>query len=332
MQAYFDIENLSSFTKSSAKAQFDDCNRMLRGHFDLKFNFTKKDLEEKAKENPAILSWLTTMTQGFKGSISYSQGEPFPPHPLKSNTHKSFDLEQLMSIYLINDPRIAKIKENGCIMYAPIGEEVEVLSSLFKDSDYQFQKSFELRKMTGWSDLDGLITPTSDIIIADQYCLSDPNVYENNIYTLLSVLCQKVNNVMTNIIIFTQPSNYDRVNKYTFEPDWANIRAAIKRKVKSTTGMEPKVTFVLASDMGEHDRTVFTNYQYLVPGDTINLFDSQWRVISHGRHLGVYSLAHRDHPQAMRNFIADMQAIIDKIKTRNPEQIKFDKESLFLNF
>lgn len=332
MHAYFDIENLSSFTRASAKAQFADCNRMLRGHFDIHFNFTKKDLEQEATNNPAIMPWLTTMTQGVKGSISYLGDESYPPRPLKTNTHKSFDRERLSAVYLINDPRIATIKANGCILYGGVGEEVDVLSTLFKDDDYQFQKSLEIRKMTGWDNLNPYIMPTSDIIIVDQYCLSDDNIYEYNIYKLIEVLCQQIRNASVNIIIFTLPESHDRIRNVDFIPAWGDIRAAIKRKVKSITGLDPKVTFVLSRTLEEHDRTIFTNYQYLVSGDTINIFDSQWNVISHGRHLGIYSMAHTDHLQAMKSFLDDMQTSIDKIKGINQDNIKYDKESCFLTF
>ena len=332
MLAYFDIENLSSFAESSAKAQFADCNRMLRGHFDLHFNFTREQLEEETKRNPAIQSWITTMTQGVKGSISYIKDEQYPPRPLKSNTHKSFNREHLSAVYLINDPRIAAFKANGCILYGGVGEEVDVLSTLFKDDDYQFQKTLEIRKMTGWDILNPFVMPATDIIIVDQYCLSDDSIYEYNIYKLIEVLSQKIRNSSVNIIIFTLPESHNRISNIDFIPAWAEIRAVIKRKVKAITGQDPKVTFVLSRTLEEHDRTIFTNYQYLVSGDTINLFDSGWNVISKGRHLGVYSLAHQDHLQAMKSFLDDMQKAIDKTKGLNPDSIKFDKESLFLNF
>ena len=332
MRAYFDIENLSSFAKSSAKAQFADCNRMLRGHFDLYFNFTKQELEEEAKNNPAILSWITTMTQGVRGTISYIEGDHYPPRPLKSNTHKSFDREHLSAVYLINDPRIATFKANGCVLYGGKGEEVEVLSSLFKDDDYQFQKSLEIRRMTGWDNLNPYMMPATDVIIVDQYCLSDDTIYEYNIYRFIEILSQKIRNASLNIIIFTLPECHNRSSNVDFIPAWGEIKAAIKRKVKAITGQDPKVTFVLSRTLEEHDRTIFTNYQYFVSGDTINLFDSGWNVISRGRHFGIYSLAHRDHLAAMKNFLDDMQTAINKTKALNPDSIKFDKESLFLSF
>lgn len=332
MIAYFDIENLSSYIKSKAKDAFEDCNRMIKRQFDLVFNFTKEELQKESKNNPAILMWITQMTQGIAGKITYSNGSVFPVRPLKSNTHKSFNREQLSAAYLINDPRIANIKENGCILYSGVGEEVEVLSSLFKDEDYQFQKDLEIRKMNSWNNLNPYMMPATDIIIVDQYCFSDETLYENNIFSLINVLCQKIKNSAINITILTLPSNFDRKSRQNFTPDWGNIKTVIKRKVKSITGFEPKVTFVLSNTLEEHDRTIFTNYQYFVSGDTINYFNSKNELISNGRHFSIKSLARRDHLEAMSNFIDDMQAIINNVKRLNADNIKYDKESCFLSF
>ena len=328
MYAYFDIENLSSFVKSSAKEKFADCNRMLKTHFDIKFNFPKK----KMLEYPELMPWITSMTQGAKGSVDYLDDRVYPPRPLKSNTHKDFDKEHLSAVYLLNDERIGNIMNNGAIMYAGVGQEVDVLSSLIKDDDYGFEKEFQVRHLKNWNALDDHITPTTDIIVVDQYIFSDDNIYDYNIYALLERLCHKVRNSSVNIIIFTLPSNYNRISKFEFTPDWGAIRAKIKSIIKRITGLDPKVTFVLPRRLEEHDRTVFTNYQYLVSGDTLNYFDSQWRVITNGRFLRIESAAHTDHYAAAMAFIDDMQAIINETKRLNPDSIKYDKSSYYLNF
>ena len=326
MLAYFDIENLSSFVKASAnqKELFLDCCRMLRSHFDLKFNFAKK----KMLEYPELMPWITSMTQGAKGTVDFLNDRVYPPRPLKTNTYKEFDKEHLSAVYLINDERIGTIMNNGAIMYASTGSEICVLSSLIKDGDYSFEKEFQVRQLKGWDFLDNYVTPTTDIIVVDQYICSDTNLYEFNIYALIGKLCRKVHNSPVNIIIFTLPSNYNRITRYDFTPDWSAIRAKIKANIKRITGVDPKVTFVLCRSMNEHDRTVFTNYQYLSSGDTLNYFDSQGRVISNGRFLRIASVAKREHYDAAMSFIDDMQSIID----RNPNGVLFDKSSNYLHF
>ena len=90
MLAYIDIENLSSFVRSSKKEKFADCCRMLK-QFDIIFNFPK----DRIQEDKDIKEWITTITDGARGTISFQDNCVFPPRPLKSYTHKRFSIEQL---------------------------------------------------------------------------------------------------------------------------------------------------------------------------------------------------------------------------------------------
>lgn len=329
MLAYFDIENLSSFVSSSASSKFADCNRMLRRHFDIHFNFPKEEL----KKHPDILSWIKVMNDGILGEDPVFSTTVFPPRPLKSNTHKDFDLAQLSAVYLLNDDRMGMLMNNGLIMYSEVGTEVEVLSSLIRDDvDYGFVKQLEVKKMKNWDNLDSHMTPATDVIIVDQYLFSDNSIYENNAYTLIAKVCQRIRNAQANIVFFTPPDFYNRTTKNTFTPNWGIIKSSIKQKVKSVTGQDPKITFVFSRNLEEHDRTIFTNYQYLVSGDSFNYFDSQWRIITNGRYLNLHSVAHRAHYTTAMNFIADMQVILDDVKRLNSDNIKYDKESYYLKF
>lgn len=324
MLAFFDIENLSSFVRSSKKERFEDCCRMLKMQFDLIFNFPK----DRIREYPEIMVWITTMTQGAKGKTSYNDNIVFPPRPLKSNTHKTFSIEQLSAIYLINDERIGLMMNLGVIMYAGVGCEVETLSTLFKDSDYGFFKELPIKKIHGWDDIfDRQALPTTDIIIQDRYILSDETLYEPNLYSLIGKLCQKVQNASVNIIIFSLHS----YNSYT--PDCGAIRSKIKSIVKRITSQEPKVTFILQRDMRkQHDRIIFTNYQYISSGDSFNYFDSHGHIITGGDSLKIQSVAHRDNFSNAMDFIHKLQSIINKLKVKNSDCILFDKSSCYLTF
>lgn len=329
MLAYFDIENLTSYVSSSASSKFADCNRMLRHHFDIHFNFPKDEL----KKYPEVMSWITVMNDGVAGKDPVFSSTVFPPRPLKSNTHRDFNLEQLSAVYLLNDDRMEMLMRNGAIMYSGVGTEVEILSSLIRDDiDYGFVKQLEVKQMRNWDNLDSHMTPATDVIIVDQYLFSDDSIYEYNAYTLIAKICQKIKNTPVNIVFFTPPDFYNRMTKITFTPNWGVVKSAIKQRVKSVTGQDPKITFVFSRNLEEHDRTIFTNYQYLVSGDSFNYFDSKWRVITNGRYLSLHSVAHRGHFATATNFIADMQVILDEVKRLSADNIKYDKESYFLKF
>lgn len=329
MYAYFDIENLTSFVKSSANERFADCNRMLKTHFDIKFNFPKKHM----LNYPELMPWVTSMTQGAKGSVAFLE-DTFPPRPLKSNTHRDFDRVHLSAVYLLNDEKMDMLMNRGEMLYAGVGSEVEVLSSLIRDdTDYGFVKQLEVRKMTGWASLDPHVMPTTDIIVVDQYLFSDDSIYASNVYSMIARLCRRINNAPVNIIFFTPHEFYNKTTKCTFTPQWGEVLSNIKKSVKAVTGFAPFVTAVFSSNLGEHDRTIFTNYQYLFSGDSYNYFDSSNKVITRGRFLDIKSIAHKEHFEAAFNFIQDMNAVLSNvISLRNPDSIKGDKKSLYLNF
>lgn len=323
MLAYFDIENLLSFVRSATKERHSDCCRMLRTHFDIRFNFPK----QRMRDYPELMLWITTMTQGAKGTVSFLDESVFPPRPLKSNTYKTFNKDQLSAVYLINDERISSFTSNGVIMYSSVGNEVDTLSSLFKDEDYGFDREMQISTLRSWDEaLNGQIVPTTDIIIHDRYILSDETLYDTNLYSLIGKLCQKVHNTSVNITIFSLHSFQH------FTPKWGTIRSMIKSLVKGITGQEPKVTFVIQHRMIEHDRIIFTNYQYIVSGDSFNYFDSRGNVISGGEFLRIQSMARKEYYNNAMAFIDRMQGIINKLKVINPDGIKFDKSSLYLHF
>ena len=330
MLAYFDIENLSSYVSSSASSKFADCNRMLRHHFDIHFNFPKEEL----KKYPDIMSWITVMNDGVSGKDPVFSSTVFPPRPLKSNTHKDFDKIHLSAVYLLNDEKMGMLMNRGEILYAGVGTEVDVLSSLIRDdTDYGFVKQLEVRKMTGWTSLDPHVMPTTDIIVVDQYLFSDDSIYASNVYRMIARLCKRINNAPVNIVFFTPHEFYNKSTKCTFTPQWGEVLSDIKKSVKAVTGFAPFVTAVFSSNLGEHDRTIFTNYQYLFSGDTYNYFDSSNNVVTRGRFLDIKSIAHREHFEAAFNFIQDMNAVLSNvISLRNPDSIKGDKKSLYLDF
>ena len=328
MLAYFDIENLTSYVSSSASSKFADCNRMLRHHFDIHFNFPKDEL----KKHPDVMNWIKVMNDGVDKDPVFSS-TVFPPRPLKSNTHRDFNREQLSAVYLLNDDRMEMLMRNGAIMYSGVGTEVEILSSLIRDDiDYGFDKQLEVKHMRNWDNLDSHMTPATDVIIVDQYLFSDDSIYEYNAYSLIAKICQRIKNTPVNIVFFTPPDFYNRMTKITFTPNWGIIKSSIKQRVKSVTEQDPKITFVFSRNLEEHDRTIFTNYQYLVSGDSFNYFDSQWRIITNGRYLNLHSVAHRGHFVTAMNFVSDMQVILDEVKRLSPDNIKYDKESFFLKF
>ncbi len=329
MELYIDKDNLCSMVSSGDNPMFSDCTRMLKNKFDLKFNFKKEEIKDDEK----VKKWITLMTDGFKGTVSYLESY-FPERPLKSNTCKTFNKEQLSAVYLIDDEKIETLIGMGCFLFARKGNEIEVLSHLIiKDSDYSFDKKIPIKSLKRWSCFDDFLSPCSDIILIDQYILSDQDIYNNNIYSLVKTLAKFANRVKLNIVIVTIKEHYNSRTKTTFIPNWDSIKSNIKSSVKSISNVDPNVTFVLSpADLKEHDRTIFTNYKRIYSGDSFNYFNSSWDVITSGREVHFCSLADKDNYELGFNLINDVQKIINEIGNRNTDLIKGDKESNYLNF
>ena len=327
MDVYIDKANLKSYVMSSANSAFADCNRMLLNKFDLKFTFSKEDIAEDS----AILQWITIMNDGFKGTISWNVNHP--QRTIKSNSHVDFNCEQLSSVYLIDDERIEQIREYGLLLYGGVGSEIEILSSLIiTGTDYGFVKQLPIKKLTHWNNLRGYTSPCSDIILVDQYLFSFKELYDVNICELIGEMCTHAKGAKLNIVILTLPLCYDKRSKKTFPPDWGDIRKKIKGVVEARTGKSPNVTFILSSNLGEHDRTIFTNYKSIESGDTFNYFDYKWKVISSGRHIEIFSLADREFYANSMQFVSDMQTVLDNTQRLNGDNIIGDKKSNYLKF
>ena len=240
---------------------------------------------------------------------------------------------RLLFVYLIDDERIEQIREYGLLLYGGVGSEIEILSSLIiTGTDYGFVKQLPIKKLTHWNNLRGYTSPCSDIILVDQYLFSFKELYDVNICELIGEMCTHAKGAKLNIVILTLPLCYDKRSKKTFPPDWGDIRKKIKGVVEARTGKSPNVTFILSSNLGEHDRTIFTNYKSIESGDTFNYFDYKWKVISSGRHIEIFSLADREFYANSMQFVSDMQTVLDNTQRLNGDNIIGDKKSNYLKF
>lgn len=331
MDVYFDKANLFSFLNSKEDYRFDDCCRLLKNQCDVKFCFSKMELhpnEAKTDEEryniEQVHHWIKRMTSGISSSVKY---DICIDRPLKSNIYKNFSEKQLSSVFLLHDDRISLLKDKGIMHFSDVGEELDTLSYLYYD-DYQFNKSMSVRALKSWSDLNDKISPATDIIINDRYIFSSEELIEVNCCALLESLCHFASNVKINIVIFTL-SVQDKSGQ---EPNWDDIKNRIKKTILNKVGEKPNVTIV-KSRKSDHDRIVFTNYNYIVSGDSFNYFDCKGSLITKGSDLTVSSLCYTENYDKAINFICTKQEQINElIRLQGGLNIMGDKKSNFLKF
>lgn len=328
MNIYFDKENLRSFVKSASRTAYADCNRMLKNQLNIKFTFAKKELVQDNE----IKEWTRTMNTGVNGNVDWEVNTP--KRPLTPESLPGFNKSQLSSIYLLDNQYDDEIKTHGLIVYGDIGREVDVLNSMImKGTDYSFMEQIPIKNLGNWKSLEQYLSPCSDIIILDKYIFSSEDINKPNIYSLLESLCCKAKDATINVVVFTLPYAFieSEGKKNRLEPNWDELCKNIKESVGNITGKEPNVTFVLYSKL-EHDRQIFTNYNYIKSGDSFNYFDSAWNVITSGSQIELFSMANKQFYENGFELLLKAQEYVYKVHKNNKDNIKGDKICNYLNF
>lgn len=318
MKVVFDFPNLISFIHSAEQDEYNDCMRMLKDNFDIHFSFSKEDVKMMTgDEKDDFLAWIRKL-----GNVS---SEIIWNDNRFNDAFNPFELgrEYLMAVYCLQSSHQAI--ENGTLIIANEGEELKMLSSLLFAGNQYMEEIME--KINKWDDISPYISPCTDIVVVDQFILSDNSLLTSNIVPLCRLLCSKSKKQKINIVIFTLKED----PRTKVVPNWGKIREKIKDSIGGK--YKPNVTFVTVSkgNLQEHDRTIFTNYKLFVSGDTYNYFDSTGEKITDGRWLHVHSNARRNNMKSSLKFIDDMQSVILKVRS-NSDLIKEDKICNFLEF
>ena len=114
---------------------------------------------------------------------------------------------------------------------------------------------------------------------------------------------------------------------------FTTIKRKLKEKLKENIGAEPNITFVVLPGQEQHDRTIFTNYKMFTSGDSFKYFKDGANVslCTHGEWMYISSLHDVDNHQNGKDFISDLQTVIDKVKG-GLMSIIGDRKSFFLHF
>ncbi len=338
MRAYFDKENIISFIKAGTVngEGYYDCNRMFRTNVQVRLNFTAEDIFNQLE---LFQPWLNTFTDGVQSNNSLfpktaTKKEDYFPQirPLDSNLDNVYDYldnELRSSVFLLDDiadKKVKELKEKGNLIVGLRGEEINTLLSTILP-DYQYSDTLEANTFNQelWGKLRDYVKPCSDIIISDQFILSNPRKLEQNLYALLDTLCLKLKLSQINIVIFCLATYKKR--DISVMNNWEQISTKIKSKINLNRFIKKEkisVTFVgltpiddLSKDkkkkgksLKEHDRTIFTNYMLLVPGTSLNFYNEKKELDTNGRYFHLLSLAKQDYQQIANRYINDMQAII----------------------
>ena len=318
MTAYFDYENLVSYLKQPKDDNFVFSLSLLKKHLDIRFNFGK----EKFKDSDDLLQFLKVFTSGVSdGDKIKFLPTKFPPRNVKSNTHKDFSIDEMLSVYFINDEDLHKLKNKEELLIADKGEEMDMFKMLFlQNDDYKFEKKLRIgSQFKNWNDLRTYYGPYTDLIIVDNFILGDISLFETNLIGIIKNTLKDNIRKKINIIIFLKP---DQQNV-----DFTDLRTKITTIVQASYTDSPNITLV--KHYAEHDRTVLKNFIRIYSGDTFNYFLSNGTKNTKGKEIHFSSIADKENYSLYIDTLNDLQKIIDGSL---PKNIEGNKVSKFLKF
>lgn len=309
MNIYIDKKNLYSIICQNKHPLYADVIKTLRKQLSLFFNFSKNDING----DDMIMPFFQLMSDGAGESkkIVFLDENIFPDRPIKKDCIYDFSHTKLSAVYLIDDENVKEIIDVGGILVGTIGEEFDIFEKLFlQNLDYDFHKEIKIGSIefNKWSDLSKFNLPLTDIIFIDRYILNDLSLIKNNLIGYLNVLCEHSRDIV-NIVLY--------IDKAKVAINYDTLILEIKTEIIKTTTKSPHVTIVEYAEqrgqetLGEHDRTIFTNYLRIKSGDSYNYFLSNGNVTTRGREISYNSLAKKDSYNLAMALISDLQTNIN---------------------
>lgn len=317
MVAYFDLENLESFLKQPKDEFYNDCLKLIKKQLDLSFNFTKEDF----KKSEDLMSFIKLLSDGVGDKVIKYIPEKFPERNIKSNSHKYFSTDELLSVYFINNEDLNKLKAKDDLLIADIGEEIKMFKILFlNNDDYKLERKINIKKdFINWGKITDFYTPHTDIIIVDNFILSDQTLIETNLKSLLENSLIEGCRKKLNIILFIKGDQ--------LKIELSDLKSIVFPCIKAKYTDAPNITII--KHYAEHDRTILRNMLRVYSGDTFNYFWANGNIKTNGKEIHFSSIADKENYKLYKNTLTDLQAIVDNAVAGN---IIGDKKSRFINF
>ena len=230
--------------------------------------------------NDTTSRYLSILTQN-RGKSNLSLTKDFqPPYKFKFNLKEHFQ-----SIFILDES--SEIIQNKYLRNNDIF--ISFKSRYLKDFEsFLFidqPKKRAIRKKTGnfhsWEELKRYVLKATDIIIADNYILSDYLIWSPNLIKIISELCANRNNMNVTIVTFNNPRSPFDLEK---------MHEQLIEELKMNNLRESINIVLLNKELKEHDRAIFTNYVRIRSGDSFNLFSSSGEIITKGTELNFETL------------------------------------------
>lgn len=261
MYLYLDKENLVSLVSSQDKASVIKYTTLIKENLNIHFNFPKDEIQT----NDYLKYFFSTFGSGVVGALKFSPPDnTIPERPLKSNFYNTLNVNDLSSLFFLNDSHVCTlVEQKGCIIVSKVGDELLKLKEVFQPEEMGETLSY---KILSWSNYLPKL-PLSDIIICDNHYFKTLEVYQNNNNEIIRALSAIPKNFPVNIVIIVKDSEIDaRISLITEQ-------GRIKELVRNATGSS-KSAVTIVTTFATHDRALITNYYRVKHGCSFNIKDN----------------------------------------------------------
>jgi len=173
------------------------------------------------------------------------------------------------------------------------------------------RKYFDGIKFKSWEQLGDYLLPFTDVVISDNYLLSDDSLIESNLMPILLQL-NKATTVRYNLTIVTIEGE-----KYKLDGEKV-FKKLLSFKLENQLNCELSLVINKGYELGEHDRGIFMNYLRIYSGDSFNYFNSKKEIITKGTDIQFKSMAFPANFNTANAALENISAIVKKMKCAFP--------------
>jgi len=251
---------------------------------------------------------LTQLSSGRGNTTLSTSDKPFSSHNNKVKCSNP------LSIFCIEENNEANRKnyrtKNGYIF----AFKDDLLTEWEKVSLLPLKLRLSVRKgvaknqntFISWTQLSNYLTPITDVVIVDNYILSDQSLIPSNIEKIMEEL-NKATPVKFRLTIFTFEGDKHKLDgQETYR---------ILSEIKVRLNLKCEIELIISNRLNkEHDRCIFTNYLTIRSGDSFNYFSSDGTIITHGTDITFGSMANIDERNTSMLTLAEISKKVDRIK------------------
>lgn len=217
------------------------------------------------------------------------------------------------SVYFIDETleNVVKYRKRNDFIFALKEDYRDVFSKMALLNSKKYPDEISVRKnasvgLKNWEQLLEYIISFSDVVISDNYLLSDKALMESNLVRIVELLT-KAKGRSINLIVLSFEGDKAEERLYC-ESEIEYLRSSLKKR-----GVESKISIALSTRrLKEHDRGIFTNYLRFTSGDTFNFFLSSGELATKGTDVFISSYCYPHKAQVAETALKSIRKIIEE--------------------